>query len=154
MPRGVWDRGPIEDRFWARVNKTDTCWLWTGARLPSGYGEIWDGQRMGRAHRYAYELLVGPIPSGLQIDHLCRVRHCVNPDHLEPVTQQENIRRGEAGLTSGQQQSAKTSCPAGHPYDAENTYRYKRQRHCRACRRVRDRAAYANAKQTVGGITT
>lgn len=85
----------IEARFWAKVDKTETCWLWTAAiRRRSGYGVFSHQARTMLAHRFAYELLVGPIPDGLVIDHLCRVRHCVNPDHLEPVTQRENLRRG------------------------------------------------------------
>ena len=82
---------PTEVRFWRFVAKTDTCWLWTGATA-SGYGLFWD-ERQVRAHRWAYESEVGPIPEGLQLDHLCRVPLCVRPDHLEPVTGAENMRR-------------------------------------------------------------
>ena len=77
----------LYQRFWAKVNKTDTCWLWTASTL-NGYGQIKAGGRFGKillAHRVAYEMLVGPIPEGLQLDHLCRVTLCVNPKHLEPV---------------------------------------------------------------------
>ncbi len=92
-------------RFWSKVNKTTDCWLWTGTILKSsvqsrnGYGLFHPRQREGSpnlvyAHRYAYEAIKGPIPAGLQIDHLCRVHNCVNPDHLEAVTQLENMRRG------------------------------------------------------------
>lgn len=94
------------ERFWDRTDLNGPvpeyrpdlgpCWLWSGA-LHNGYGGFFaDGQRW-RVHRWSYEFLVGPIPEGLHLDHLCRVRHCVNPAHLEPVTNQENIRRGEAG---------------------------------------------------------
>jgi hypothetical protein len=89
----------IRARFWARVEKRpDGCWIWTGVINHNGYGRYTyarpDGRSLAsRAHRIAYELLVGPIPDGLQLDHLCRVKACVNPAHLEPVTQDENMRR-------------------------------------------------------------
>jgi hypothetical protein len=84
----------VDERFWNKVNKTDTCWLWTGALQSRGYGSVGIGNhRTGLAHRVAYEALVGPIGDGLTIDHLCRVKSCVNPAHLEPVTSAENIRR-------------------------------------------------------------
>ena len=82
---------PISARFWAKVDKTETCWLWTGGQS-AGYGRFgFKGRPNLGAHRFAYELLVGPIPPGLDLDHLCRVRNCVNPDHLEPVTRRENL---------------------------------------------------------------
>ena len=97
-------RTPEAERFWSKVNKTDTCWLWIGAIDHGGYGTF--GASAGhsrRAHRWAYEAANGPIPEGLHIDHLCRVRNCVNPDHLEVVTLAENTRRGIGGwnLTNG-----------------------------------------------------
>lgn len=117
-----------------RVQVTDDgCWLWTGYVDRDGYGR----QNEGRlAHRLMYEALVGPIPEGLTIDHLCRVRHCVNPAHLEPVTLRENVLRGY-GL--GGNQARRTHCPQGHPYDEENTYKApgSRRRYCRACQRTR-----------------
>ena len=82
-----------QQRFWAKVNKTPDCWLWTGGKHGYGYGRFYLHGRYVRAHRYAYELLVGAIPSGLVIDHLCRVRVCVNPAHLQPVTHQINCQR-------------------------------------------------------------
>lgn len=113
------------DRFWSKVEKTETCWLWTGGTARNGYGSFWDGNRIGRAHRYAYELLVGPIPEGLQLDHLCRVRLCVNPAHLEPVTQQENIRRAMV---------SRTHCKRGHEFTPENTvWLNAKHRRCRKC---------------------
>lgn len=87
-------RVSAEVRFWAQVDKTQTCWLWTGSGTPTGYGQIGVNGRKQYVHRYAYELLVGPIPEGLTIDHLCRNPPCVNPSHMEPVTQAENTRRG------------------------------------------------------------
>lgn len=92
------DRKPTtEQRFWQKVEKSaDGCWLWAGTILPSGYGQFRVGLGRARAHRFAYELLVGEIPEGLTIDHLCRNIRCVNPDHLEPVTAAENVRRAVA----------------------------------------------------------
>lgn len=84
------------ERFDAYTEKTDTCWLWTGALTYDGYGMFRHDNRIMGAHRWAYEIAVGPIPRGLQIDHLCRVRNCVRPDHLEPVTNAENTRRAYA----------------------------------------------------------
>lgn len=87
------------ERLWARVDKNPDgsgCWIWTGALTTNGYGQVRWGDRTLRAYRLVYELLVGPIPDGLQLDHLCRNRRCVNPAHLEPVTQWENWARGMA----------------------------------------------------------
>lgn len=125
------------DRFWSKVEKTDTCWLWLGGKTPDGYGRFWLDGRNRPAHRVAYMWLVGEIQSGLQLDHLCRVHNCVRPAHLEPVSQQENIHRGQ-GLQA--LNSRKTTCPAGHPYDKSNTYvSAKGHRHCRTCWRERKR---------------
>lgn len=90
--------GPLATRFWTMVDKagSNECWLWIGKKGSKGYGLVHVDSRSGRqqqAHRAAYELTVGPIPPGLEIDHLCRVRACVNPAHLEPVTRAENMRR-------------------------------------------------------------
>jgi hypothetical protein len=127
------------DRLFSKVERTpDGCWLWTGALKVNGYAQLQVGGRTGKrlyAHRVAYELLVGPIPDGLQLDHLCRVRHCVNPAHLEPVTARENVRRGEP--------AQRTHCPKGHEYTAENTFvKTGGWRECRTCYRARNRAYY------------
>lgn len=123
-----------EERFWAKVSKTETCWLWQGKDNGDGYGTLeTEGRRM-YAHRYAYELLVGPIPVGLQIDHLCRVRHCVNPDHMETVTNKENTLRGENFIA---QQARRTHCPKGHIYDLFNTRWWQGMRFCRTCQNGR-----------------
>lgn len=130
------------DQFWKRVEKqADGCWRWTGARNPEGYGQIYLGQyRKQPAHRFAYEMLLGPIPEGLVLDHLCRYTSCVNPEHLEPVTMAENIRRGLVPDTNRARGAAVTHCRHGHPYDEENTYiRTNGQRDCRSCIRVRVR---------------
>lgn len=134
-------RKTLSSRLWARVEKTDTCWLWTGYVTIDGYGRIksvYDRDNPHRSeavHRVAYELLVGPIPEGLELDHLCQVRNCVRPDHLEPVTREENARRG------GERQ---THCASGHEYTAENTHIRPSDgaRICRACGRVGGRAEH------------
>lgn len=106
-----------EERFWTKVNKTDTCWLWTAAVNAYGYGYVRTTTGVRVAHRVAYELLVGQIPDGLQLDHLCRNRACVNPAHLEPVTQAENLRRG-AG-SNGALRPRPAKCQRGHDYPGE-----------------------------------
>lgn len=127
---------PLTVRFWAKVEKTEACWLWTGARGRAGYGHFWStaARQMTTAHRFAYELLVGPIPPGLQIDHLCRNRRCVRPDHLEPVTTRENTFRSP--LTQASINAAKTHCKHGHPFDGANLYYAQGYRACRVCHRA------------------
>lgn len=122
----------VLDRFWSKLDKSDGCWLWTAACNRDGYGAFSVNGRMVKAHRFAYEELVGPIPDGLVIDHLCRNRECVNPAHLEPVTHVENVRRGRPG----DQNRRKTHCPMGHPYDDANTIHKNGRRFCRACRTI------------------
>ena len=123
------------DRFWSKVDKTPEteCWHWTSAITTEGYGQFWFNRRPRLAHRLAYEMLVGPIPEGLVIDHLCRVRHCVNPAHMEPVTQAENNARGSS-LSA--ENARKTHCKRGHPFTRENTrHTQEGERVCLACRR-------------------
>jgi hypothetical protein len=140
-------RGPgrkrLIDRIMEKISPEPNsgCWLWKGAATSAGYGEIHVPGRGGRlAHRFLYEMLRGPIPDGLQLDHLCRVRCCVNPDHLEPVTCRDNLRRSPlVARMRGESQRNKTHCPAGHPYDATNTYWYRNRRNCRECSRIRRR---------------
>lgn len=129
-----------QKRMYARLDESPSgCWLW---RNPSrnGYGYIWvtEQRRSQPAHRFSYETFVGAIPAGMQIDHLCRVRNCVNPRHLEAVTGRENILRG---VSPPAQNARVTHCRKGHPYDISNTYTSKRgMRYCRACAREKARA--------------
>lgn len=136
----------LAERLWARVDKQDDGhWIWQGAVEAHGYGVIGRGRR-GEGniltHRAAWELLRGPIPAETpHIDHLCRVRLCCNPDHLEPVTQAENNRRQWAHLR-------RPDCPQGHTFTPENTYRNPASgaRQCRACLRANARRQAAKAK--------
>lgn len=131
MGRGY--RGSLERRFFALVDKTETCWVWKGS-MHNGYGEFrrFHREPMSRAHRVAYELIVGPIPDGLELDHLCRNRSCVNPAHLEPVDHRTNVLRGE-GLTA--RYARRNACSEGHPFTPENTYmRPSGGRRCKTCR--------------------
>lgn len=117
--------------YWQRVRFGLTCWNWTGADNGHGYGVFSIHARQQYAHRIAYELHVGPIPAGTEIDHLCRNRRCVNPDHLEAVSHAVNMHRGD---TIAAKNAAKTHCPKGHPFDDANTaYRPNGGRRCRAC---------------------
>ncbi len=144
------------ERFWPKVDKhgpvpaarpeLGPCWIWTGGRIPTGYGHFSKTQLPGTlvrrilAHRWAYEELIGEIPEGLEMDHLCRNHACVNPAHLEPVTRRVNVLRGIAGDVNGSRQRAKTHCPQGHEYTPENTWSGNGHRQCRTCDRDRKRA--------------
>ena len=130
--------GTPEERFWAKVEKTETCWLWTASRSTGSYGRFTNGGHV-YAHRFVYELLIGPIPDGLTLDHLCRVRHCVNPAHLEPVTIRENILRGETRAAAN---VAKTHCLRGHLLAGANLTKAKGRRSCRTCMNAHGRAQY------------
>lgn len=124
-------RPSAEERFWAYVEKTETCWVWKGGLSATGYGQFHYEGRNWRVHRYSYTLLVGPITDGLVLDHLCRNRACVNPDHLEAVSNRTNIVRGQ---TLPAENVAKTHCARQHPYDEENTWvNSKGHRYCRKC---------------------
>lgn len=110
-----------EERFWAKVRKTETCWLWTSG-TQRGYGAFYNGRvGMDRAHRYAYELLVGPIPEGLVLDHVvCENKLCVNPAHVTPTTDGENLARGNRRAADLRELN-RTHCVHGHPWTQENT---------------------------------
>ena len=105
-------------RFWSRVNKTDTCWLWTAGLTTDGYGHFAEHRISRRAHRIAYEMLVGPIPVGLTVDHLCRERTCQNPAHMELVPPGVNAMRGNGPAALN---ARKTHCGNGHPFNTANT---------------------------------
>ena len=138
----------LPDRFWSKVDRTEGCWLWT-ASTNRGYGQYYvkEHGRAIMAHRVAYEALVGPIPPGLVIDHLCRVHACVNPVHLEAVTQRENLLRG---VGASAQNALKTRCPKGHAYDDANTMISNGQRRCRECLllKLRERRVIREAPST------
>ncbi len=130
----------IQERFWGKVDASGPCWQWMGAGAGKGYGKIGvvvDGKpSYPYAHRVAWEILVGEIPEGKELDHLCKNRRCVNPDHLEPVTRRQNLARSAAVCTLN---SLKSSCPQGHPYEGDNLIQNKYGRACRECRRAYDR---------------
>lgn len=119
-------------RFWGKVDKQPNgCWVWTGCIIRNGYGQC----RQAYVHRMAWEQIRGPIPPGLQLDHLCRNRACCNPDHLEPVTNRENVVRGFGPTAIN---ARKTECKRGHAYTEENTYHYRDgRRDCRVCMKMR-----------------
>lgn len=154
---GGWNRGLAirwPDRFWEKVDvrDPDDCWPWRGyIEKSTGRGRISiPGGKRALAYVIAYELAVGPVPFGKELDHRCHVagdcvagvecphRRCCNPAHLEPVSHTENVQRGNVGLNNRSQ----THCPQGHPYDDENTYRFVLSgggigRACRICTRSR-----------------
>lgn len=135
-----WARGATK-KFLSLIRKTDKgCWEWIGSKYTGGYGGFNFAGRRSSAHRVSHELFLGPIPSGLVIDHKCRNPGCVNPDHLEAVTAKENSRRGVIQfrmLILPVHGNIRDHCPQGHPYDSENTYHYGGRRYCRECGRVR-----------------
>lgn len=137
----------LPNRFWRKIRREASgCWAWI-ASLDSGYGVYFPAHtEKRRAHRVAYEALVGPVPAGLQLDHLCRNRSCVNPAHLEAVSGRMNVLRGKPSppLVNAQ----RTDCSRGHMLSGRNLYRTPDgRRHCKTCnrdanRRYRERAAF------------
>ena len=132
----------IEERFWPKVDVRgpDECWPWLASKQSAGYGQIAVGRGHAPllAHRVAYELVVGPIPAGLTIDHVkargCTRKDCVNPAHLEPVTQRENVLRSDNACAVN---ARKTHCHRGHEFTVENTTLRGGTRACRICEKAR-----------------
>lgn len=133
-------RNPVWERLRTKFTRRGDCWIWEASTNPNGYGsftEIVNGRsKSNRAHRKVYEVLVGEIPRGMDLDHLCRNRPCVNPAHLEVVTRQENLLRSE--LTIAHQNARKAHCKNGHEFTALNTYVHPKRgtRDCRTCRKL------------------
>lgn len=132
---------PLRQRFLEKIeiDPRTGCWLWTKYRDLSGYGRFNNPEGSPLAHRYAYEEFVGPIPDGMHMDHLCRVRHCVNPTHLEVVTPQENFARGSSFAAVN---ARKTHCDSGHALEGDNVkvvVKIRRERICLTCDRARKR---------------
>lgn len=123
-------------RFWGKVQKSEFCWRWSGATSTNGYGRYLLSGKVRQAHRVAYEMEHGPIPKGYEIDHLCRVKRCVRPKHLEAVSHRENCLRG-IGPTA--LNAMATSCVRGHPLVGPNVRQTRRGRRCKACHRLQGR---------------
>ena len=150
-------RPTTTERFWNKVDKSGpiplrkkapgNCWLWLSETTDNGYGRFFANKRKVMAYRWSYERFVGAIPEGLQLDHLCRTPACVNPNHLEPVTPRENVRRGSISAAARERQLAKSHCPRGHAYSGDNLYVRPSDgaRQCRTCNRRNERAKRAAA---------
>ena len=146
-------RAALAARFWSKVDvRGDAdCWLWTAAKDKFGYGRFMCLGRNAKAQRVSYELTHGPIPAGMVTDHKCRNRQCVNPRHLEPVSNVENIKRGDGLRASSIKFDGSETCPQGHPRTLQNTHYARRRgkdgaviwRSCLVCRRERNRAYLA-----------
>lgn len=119
------------DRFMTKVQVTESCWLWLASKNMAGYGQFWSGEKLVRAHRFAFEHQFGSIPPGLEIDHICGNRACVNPDHMRCVSHRENMRASNSIFGRN---AVKTHCKRGHAFEGSNLYISKTgSRQCRAC---------------------
>lgn len=136
----------VEERFWSKVEKTPTCWIWKGTTTTWGYGQfaVTHFDKVS-AHRMSYELLRGSIPERLELDHLCRNKACVNPTHLEAVTHKENLLRGD---TFQARNAKKTHCPRGHLLEYRKG-RYSNFRYCRICTKESNRQGKLRRKAKV-----
>lgn len=136
---------PLAERFAANTRWEGDCLVWTGCRNDRGYGRIEVEGRNRGAHRVHYEMVKGPVPEGLQLDHLCRNPACVNPDHLEPVTPRENSMRG---FGVQRVNAEKTHCLRGHPLTGNNIAPAHRYRRCIQCARIHSRDFRARKRAT------
>lgn len=129
----------IPERFWSHVEITDDCWLWTGSTSRDGYGRCGLHKTHGTSlpHRITWQEANGPVPEGLELDHLCETRNCVRPGHMEPVTHEENVRRAAA---------RRTHCPNGHLSAINRVSDYAGGYRCLACRRARNREYMARRR--------
>ncbi|MFE7580734.1 HNH endonuclease signature motif containing protein [Streptomyces gardneri] len=137
-------RLPMPLRLERLSDRTGACWLWLGQKTSDGYGMMTVDRKPVVAHRVSYKTHVGPIPAGMQIDHLCRVPSCINPAHLEVVTPAENVARARPYRADGG--LPKPECVAGHPFTEENTTWYQGWRYCKACQRRRRRISREKAR--------
>ena len=137
----------LPQRIKEKIRVTDTCWIWVASKDSSGYGHCSVNGKIRPAHRVCYELIYGGVSRDLDLDHLCRVKNCVNPDHLEPVTRSENTLRGKLPSILRERRARINTCPLGHPYDTENTY-LRKDRPGRECKKCRTESArkYRNAR--------
>lgn len=129
----------VMERFWTAVDTSGTCHVWTRYRDPHGYGQVRFNGRLAQAHRVAWELAQGPIPTDLQVLHRCDNPPCCRVDHLFLGDPAANVQDMDAKGRRGNYWSLITHCPAGHPYDLENTYMFRGSRKCRTCRREKKR---------------
>lgn len=131
------------ERFESKILRTDTCWIWQAHTQPTGYGQFWLDGKLHPAHRIAYQLYIGPIPEGLEIDHLCGNPSCVNPAHLEPTSHRVNSQRR---FNHANGNSVKTHCVRGHELTADNLRPNQgNHRRCKECARIHDRNRRARA---------
>lgn len=150
MPKGYYPRPTLAERLFPKILVSETgCLLWIAKTTPTGYGQFRVGDKTVYAHRLVFERVNGPIPVGMELDHLCRVRNCVNPRHLQIVNSRVNTLRGNGPAAANVR---KTHCPQGHPYDLFNTkLGRKGNRLCRACKPAIDRRARLKKLQMQSG---
>lgn len=133
--------GALLDRFASKVDMSGSCWTWTAWIDHHGYGRLYFGRRNTEmAHRLSYQWAKGPIPEGLTIDHICRNRSCVRPDHLRAITRVENVMCGVGAAANNKR---KTTCKRGHPFNAFKGSGKRIQRYCTICKGITERARYA-----------